>query len=72
MMPRGITGIELAENLCAQRADLKIVFMSGYAGDVSGKGGAVHGQIKHRLLQKPFHSQELIRTIRQCLDANSA
>ena len=68
IMPRGITGIELAEKLGGQRADLKIIFMSGYAGDALGKRGAMHGELKHRLLQKPFHSQELLRTVRQCLD----
>jgi CheY-like chemotaxis protein len=72
IMPRGITGIELAEMFCGQRTDLKIIFMSGYAGDALGKRGAMHGQLKHRLLQKPFHSRELIRSVRQCLDEVSA
>ena len=72
VMPRGITGIELADQLCGQRADLKIVFMSGYAGDALGQGSANQGQLKHRLIQKPFHSQELIRIVRQCLDETSA
>jgi len=62
----------LAEMFCGQRTDLKIIFMSGYAGDALGKRGAMHGQLKHRLLQKPFHSQELIRSVRQCLDEISA
>jgi CheY-like chemotaxis protein len=44
-MPR-MTGAELAEKALALRPDLKVIFVSGYAGDVQ-----VHGS---RLLQKPL------------------
>jgi PAS domain S-box-containing protein len=68
VMPDGMTGIQLAELTRAQRPELKVVFMSGYAGDSVAKRESSEGPLKHRFLQKPFQSQELSRTIRDCLD----
>jgi CheY-like chemotaxis protein len=68
IMPQGVSGIELAEQLCAQRPGLKVIYMSGYGGDAVAEKGCMDGRLKHRLLQKPFRSQELIVTLRQCLD----
>ncbi len=68
VMPNGVNGIELAEQLCAKQPTLKVLFMSGYSGDAVAKRGCLDGGLKHRLLQKPFRSQELIQIVRQCLD----
>ena len=66
VMPGGLTGQELAQRLRAERAGLKVIFMSGYSADLAGReldprGGEV-------LLQKPFTSELLLETVRRCLD----
>ena len=36
-MPGNMNGRELAENLWAERPDLKVIFTSGYSADIVGK-----------------------------------
>ena len=65
VMP-GIGGRQLADRLRELRADLKVVFMSGYTDDeimrrgVFERGGA--------FLQKPFATHDLSRKVREVLD----
>ena len=66
LMPRGMSGRELAERLRREAADLPIVFTSGYAPDVAGRGLALdHGEA---FLQKPYPTHQLLATIRASLD----
>jgi FixJ family two-component response regulator len=67
-MPGGLTGRELAEQLRAQKPGLKVIFMSGYNPEVVGKDTEFIRRNKRYFLQKPFSSNLLLRTIRQCLD----
>lgn len=66
MMPGGVDGVELARRLTDGRADLKVLFISGYTGkivsdpDIRRLGG--------HLLPKPFAQAELARKIRDVLD----
>jgi signal transduction histidine kinase/signal recognition particle receptor subunit beta/CheY-like chemotaxis protein len=65
VMPEGMTGHQLAEQLKARKPDLKVVYTSGYSFDVIG------GDMEMRdamFLQKPYPPPLLAKTVRQCLD----
>lgn len=64
VMP-GVSGPELAKSLVALRPKLKVVYMSGYAGEyLDGEGVNADGAA---LLQKPFTAAALEEKIRQVL-----
>jgi CheY-like chemotaxis protein len=68
IMPEGITGRKLAEQLRAKKASLKVIFQSGYSGEVIGTDGEFLGQTKSFFLQKPCLSRDLLCAVRHCLD----
>jgi CheY-like chemotaxis protein len=66
MMPEGVSGRELAERVLQDRADLKVIYSSGYSLDVVGqeppfKDGA-------NFLQKPYDPDTIARMVRDCLN----
>ena len=63
LMPK-MGGIELAEQLSALHADLKILYTSGY----NDSGTGVRRVAGSRYLQKPYAMQNLARTLRELLD----
>jgi two-component system cell cycle sensor histidine kinase/response regulator CckA len=67
VMPAGMTGQQLAQRLRADNPNLKVIFTSGYSVGIAG------GEIKllggENFLQKPFPPEQLLRIIRQNLDA---
>jgi CheY-like chemotaxis protein len=65
IMPGGITGTKLAEQLKGEHPNLKVIFMSGYNPEVAGKIRA-----KDHFLQKPCSLETIAETVRQCLDEN--
>jgi CheY-like chemotaxis protein len=67
VMPAGMSGLELAERLRAQKPDLRVVLFSGYTADLLD----IQGQrIKDFVyLAKPCSSLVLTRTVRECLDS---
>src|SRR4029079_2564555 len=65
VMPGGITGYQLADQLRATRPDLKVLFTSGY-NELAG-AGAPAARIGP-LLSKPYRKQDLGRMIRSALD----
>ena len=66
VMP-GMSGRELAEQMAARRAGIRILYMSGYPGDAAVHQGAlVRGSA---FLQKPFSPDGLTRKVRETLDA---
>jgi CheY-like chemotaxis protein len=67
VMPNNINGRELAEKLCAERPDLKVIFTSGYSADIVGRDFKLEPELN--FLQKPYHPQTLALTIRRCLDS---
>lgn len=67
-MPQ-MNGWELAQELTAQRPDLKVIYMSGYAEDVLAAGAAEGEHIE--FLQKPPAADALFRRIREVLDATT-
>ena len=65
VMPQG-SGRMLAEKLTACRSGMKVVYMSGYAGDTLAEHGLVAERVV--LLQKPFTAAGLARAIRRVLE----
>ena len=64
MMPQ-MNGCELHRRLDRLRPGLKVLFMSGYSGDVLAHQGLVEGGLN--FLQKPFSAKDLTGKIRQML-----
>jgi two-component system, cell cycle sensor histidine kinase and response regulator CckA len=67
VMPEGLTGRELAEQLLAERPELKVIYSTGYSMDLSDQGLALQEGLN--FLQKPYEPQTLAQTVRNCLDA---
>jgi signal transduction histidine kinase/CheY-like chemotaxis protein/HAMP domain-containing protein len=70
MMPGGVSGVKLAEQLLQSQPGLKVVFTSGYTAneinpEVLAKTGAC-------FLQKPYSHADLAKTIRDSIDKNTA
>ena len=63
IMPGGLTGWELSDRLREERPSLKVILVSGYGPDKTGKKRP-HGLI----LPKPFSLESLTETVRNCLD----
>jgi FixJ family two-component response regulator len=68
VMPGGMTGRDLADQLWGQRPGLKVIFMSGYSADVLGKGTNFIRRTKSHFVQKPSSSRALLETVRRTLD----
>jgi len=69
VMPH-MSGRALVERLRPLAPDLKILFMSGYTSDVIGNHGVFDSSVA--FLQKPFAPDELLRRVREVLDAPAA
>jgi signal transduction histidine kinase/ActR/RegA family two-component response regulator/HAMP domain-containing protein len=70
VMPEGMSGVDLAEWLLADRPDLKIIFTSGYSSTEVGEELLSRSQA--RFLQKPYSHTTLARAVRDCLDLNAS
>jgi len=68
MMP-GMNGPDLADALRREHPHLKVIFISGYAGDAVSQPTVGNGT---RFLQKPFAIVDLGRAVRELLDAGGA
>jgi PAS domain S-box-containing protein len=66
VMPGGIGGRELAEQLRFIQPNLKIVFTSGYSAEMGG--GALGFREGVNFVQKPSSLNQVLDTIRRCLD----
>jgi len=63
----GANGKELAGDVRRARPGIKILYMSGYSGDIIASSGALEPGA--RLLPKPFTQGDLRRAVRDALDA---
>ena len=63
VMP-GMSGAELAEQVLARREDMRVLFMSGYAGQTLERHGPAAGA---PLLGKPFTTEALAAAVRRAL-----
>jgi two-component system cell cycle sensor histidine kinase/response regulator CckA len=67
IMPE-MSGLALAAELTARFPRLRVLYISGYAPEVIGRGLAPAGA---RLLSKPFTPDALVREVREVLDART-
>jgi CheY-like chemotaxis protein len=66
VMPEGLNGRELADQLKKRRPELKVIFSSGYSAESLGRELA-DGDTA--FLPKPYLPPQLAQIVRQCLDA---
>ena len=66
IMPHGISGLDLAEQLQENKPDLKVIIASGYSAEISERGIPSRPGIHY--LPKPFGMSQLMTAIRACLD----
>ncbi|MGE4059826.1 MAG: response regulator, partial [Sphingomonadales bacterium] len=66
VMPEGINGRELAARLTEAEPGLRVIYTSGYSGDVAGRELSL--QEGRNFLQKPYSRQQLLETMRRALD----
>jgi PAS domain S-box-containing protein len=64
IMP-GLSGHELSEHLIRKFPEVKILFMSGYSGDIVQKKGEVNHEVNY--IQKPFSSESMLDKIHNIL-----
>jgi PAS domain S-box-containing protein len=69
VMPGGISGRELADQLREEKSALKVILMSGYSPEIAGKDTGFLRRTNTFFLQKPCSSGVLGDTVRRCLDA---
>jgi CheY-like chemotaxis protein len=65
VMPDGISGRQLAEQLKADNPNLKVVYTTGYSPELMGKDFALREGVN--FLQKPYPPQKLVETVRNGL-----
>jgi len=70
VMPHGVSGQALAEQLKSDRPELKVVYSSGYSSDLFGANSFLDS--KTNFMQKPYRLNSLAEMIRSCLDHKSA
>jgi two-component system, cell cycle sensor histidine kinase and response regulator CckA len=68
IMPDGVSGRELGEQLQARKPGLKVVFISGYSADMLGADTEFVRRSGGHFLCKPCSPDDLLRTVRRCLD----
>jgi len=68
IMPEGVTGRELAEQLRLRKPDLRIIFTSGYSGEVLQGATEFIRTSGARFIPKPCYPHELLAVVREVLD----
>ena len=66
VMPRGISGRELAAKLLVEKPELKVIYTSGYATDLMSADFQLRDGVN--FLQKPYSPQRLSEILRSNLD----
>jgi PAS domain S-box-containing protein len=66
VMPEGMTGLELIEQLRAMKPGLKAIISSGYSSDIVQAGVPSRAEIG--FLPKPYEMKTLASLVRECLD----
>jgi len=66
VMPGGLSGRQLAEDLSAKDPALRVLFTSGYTPGMAGKD--ITWLKGRHFLAKPYQPATLVRQVRECLD----
>jgi PAS domain S-box-containing protein len=66
VMPEGVTGLELAEQLRTEKPQLKVIISSGYSTEISLQG--VPSSAGYVYLPKPSPSAAIAAAVRDCLE----
>ena len=66
VMPEGVNGRELASRLRQRNPNIPVIFTSGYSPDIAGKELTL--EAGQNFIQKPAPPNDLLETIRRCLD----
>jgi PAS domain S-box-containing protein len=66
VMPEGVSGLDLAEKLRADKPQLKVIISSGYSTEISMQG--VPANAGYRYLPKPSPSVAIATVVRECLE----
>jgi two-component system cell cycle sensor histidine kinase/response regulator CckA len=64
VMP-AMSGPEMVVQLRKTRPDIKVLYMSGYTGDLIKRGGLFEAETP--VLEKPFAASDLLQTVRGLL-----
>jgi len=67
VMPDGMTGYELARQLQDEKPELKVIYTSGYSGDLADKRLTMVEGVN--FLQKPYAPRKLAEALRRNLDS---
>jgi two-component system cell cycle sensor histidine kinase/response regulator CckA len=62
-----MSGPEMVRQLRNTRPEIKVLYMSGYAGEVVMRGGALEANTS--FLEKPFAARDLLQTVSEILSA---
>jgi two-component system, cell cycle sensor histidine kinase and response regulator CckA len=66
VMPGGMSGHDLARELCARQPALKVIYTSGYSDDIVNR--RLQLDPGSDMLQKPYAADQLATVVRRCLD----
>jgi signal transduction histidine kinase/CheY-like chemotaxis protein len=69
VMPNGISGAKLAQQMLARRKDLKVLYTSGYSQELMENAGRL--VVGTNFLPKPFDVNKLLKAVRRCLESES-
>jgi PAS domain S-box-containing protein len=69
VMPGGVSGLELAQNICRHRAGMKVIYTTGHSGEIAGPNPSLEEGVN--FLIKPFSTHKLAVTVRRMLDSIS-
>jgi len=69
VMPNGISGAKLAQQMLARRKDLKVLYTSGYSQELMENSGRL--VVGTNFLPKPFDVNKLLKAVRRCLESES-
>jgi two-component system cell cycle sensor histidine kinase/response regulator CckA len=70
VMPHGVSGQALAQQLQSDRPNLKVIYSSGYSCDLFGENSFLDPETN--FLQKPYRLNSLAEMIRHCIDNKAA
>ena len=68
IMPGGVSGKQLAQQLLAEKPTLKVIYSSGYDSEIAGKEMKLTSGTNY--LAKPYELDRLFRTVRAALDSS--